>query len=102
MKRYSLDVKQAAERLGITPKKLYVMAERRQIAHLRTCGNLSERIVQGKRQTFTVSGRLKFAPEDCDAWTAAHGVDAAPVDDARQAPTPILEPLPMPAEKRFA
>lgn len=103
MKRYTLTVTQAAERLGVTPKVLYRMAERREIAHLRTCGSVSQRVLGGKRQTFTVSGRLRFAPEDCDAWVAAHVVEAVtPSTRATSPKPPALEPLPMPRVRRFS
>lgn len=102
MKRYSLDVKQAADRLGMTPAQLYKIVERREIAHLRTSGKVSERIVKGRRQTVTISGRLKFSPEDCDVWTAAHVVAAAPQDQSAPPVPSSLDPLPLPSRRRFA
>ena len=100
MKRYTLDVKQAAARLGISPKALSQLAVRREITDLRTHVKLAERVIEGQRQTFTVSGRLRFAPEDCDAWVETHVVLARPREASKRAAAAPVE-LPMPVRRRF-
>ncbi len=101
--RYSFDVKSAAAYLCIAPSTLYGIAERREIAHLRTRGKVTTRVRNGREETLRVSGRLKFSQDDLDAWLLAH---RSPMRLESSAPVPAtgtpIDDLPMPAVRRFA
>jgi len=101
MKAYTLSVADVARQLGLSIDAVYELVEKRQITHLRTQGRVATRVVQGKRQPFRVSGRIRFAPEDVQAWIDAHVV-AAQAAPASEKPYMEIEPLPMPATRRFA
>lgn len=98
---YPYTVRDAASYLGISVPLVYALAERSELAHLRTSGRVARRIVGGREQRVRVSGRLRFAKADLDAWLAAHRCPAK--EDA--AARPSIEPrpeLPMPAVRRFS
>ncbi len=101
MKTFNLSVKDVAKRLGLSSDEIYKMAEKREITHIRTHANLSQRVLNGKTQTFRITGRIRFAEEDVQAWIDAHKVTAVNVPTPTAAPATTLEPLPMPAVRRF-
>lgn len=49
---------------------------------LRTDGRVSTRTIAGRRQKFTITGRLHFRKEDLDAWRTAH--ETAPAEQVKE------------------
>lgn len=81
MKRYDLDVKAAAEYLGVTAWTVRQLVSRGQIAHFR----ISRR------------GPLRFAVEDLEDWKASRVVPAR----RQGSSAPPVAALPVPAERVF-
>lgn len=97
--RYTFNVTRAAAYLDVAVSTLYGIAERGEIDHLRTRGNIATCVRAGR--TVRVSGRLKFSEVGLDAWIAEN---RAPVQrQATAAPASASRAsLPMPATRRFA
>ena len=109
MKRYSLTARQAAVHLGLPLRTLYHLVATRQIEHLRThTEQRTRRRRDGRTQSYT-GGQLRFAPEDLEAWVERQRVPVAPRYQVREARVhhvrldeQVVEPLPLPATRRFA
>jgi len=104
VKRYNLSIKQAAEMIGVSPRTMQRIIQRGEIEHLKHEGQTARRTTAGGRLTQRRSnGFVRLAEEDVAAWIAARVVPAkSPVAPVRAAPASRLDPLPMPAQRRFA
>ena len=93
MNAFTFSAKDAAGYLGIPVSAVYRYAESGELACVRTCGKVLERIWRGRRQTYVKSGRLKFSQADLEAWVQAHRVAPHPSSkSATSAAAPALPP----------
>ena len=100
---YSYDVKAAAAYLGINPRRLYVLAARCEIEHLRDGGTRVTRMVHGESCAMPKFGRLRFSKDGLDAWIEAQRVPVLAKPYAALArPDEPRPALVMPAIRRFS
>ena len=99
--RYTLTVRDAATRLGLSMDLIYAMAERGEIAHLRIRGRVTTRIVDGRAVERAKGGRIRFSEADLDEWERANRVPMRRAAAPRASAATVMD-LPMPKVRRFS